>query len=137
MPPPPFEGGGGNLYPSYLLEMKCRLSLDLILVWALLFIDCSRKFGGRHDFDPSHDNHYTDRGIPCGEHTYPAIGTARYCACDLRALFVVDASVLLHTGVLRVSKWVENPTVRIPSLRKLDFNVCAKHKDCTSCHPPC
>ena len=24
---------------------------------------------------------YTNRGIPCGEHTYPAIG-ARSCACD-------------------------------------------------------
>ena len=43
--------------------------------------DCSRNFGGRHDFDPSRDNHRTHRGIPCGEHTYPAIG-ARSCAFD-------------------------------------------------------
>ena len=57
-----------------IFEKWFDVKLDIRRLWANFLFCCPRNFGGRHDFDPSRDNHYTNRGIPCGEHTYPAIG---------------------------------------------------------------
>ena len=96
-------------------EMSSVIGLDFSV--GPIFFVCSRNFGGRHDFDPSRDNHYTNRGIPCGEHTFPAVG-ARSCACDGTCDVgcpVVTAHMICTAGAVKNPMYSTNT-----SLRKLD-----------------
>ena len=59
--------------------MSSVIRLDFSV--GLFFLAPHATLGEDTIFDPSRDNHFINRGIPCGEHTYPAI-CARSCACD-------------------------------------------------------